>query len=159
MKGGAALDSALGWVKQMSSDRNESVRLIWLEAFVAVAEAGTYAAAARELRTSPETLSRYIDQLELWLWRRLRENTGSIELTAIGLDFLQVAKEAIISLSVWRAERPPNTEGLTRPPAAKVWSEKEKLENQKSLAAFSEAAFKSVIDRKVEEELTRRGIR
>lgn len=131
----------------MSSIRNDSVRLIWLSAFVAVAETGTYAAAAKQLNTSPETVSRYIDQLELWLWRRLRENVNAVELTTFGHDFLPVAKEIAGALWFWRAQRPQNADKQKRPPEIPIYSREQYLRRQGKLANLAGPMLERLLDR------------
>jgi DNA-binding MarR family transcriptional regulator len=59
--------------KGMSSLRVDTLRLCWLETFVAVAEEENISAAARELGIDQSTVSRYIQALENWLGEPLIE--------------------------------------------------------------------------------------
>ena len=67
-----------------------------LQAFVAVAERGSFRAAADHIHLSAPALSRRIDKLETILGARLfNRTTRSVELTAMGRVFLERARAAL----------------------------------------------------------------
>lgn len=55
----------------LSSLRIESLRLVWLEAFLKVTDSENISAVARELGVDQSTVSRYIIALEKWAGRPL----------------------------------------------------------------------------------------
>ena len=70
-----------------------------LQAFIAVAERGSFRAAAEEIHLSPPALSRRIEKLESIIGTRLfNRTTREVELTAIGRVFLERARAAIDDL-------------------------------------------------------------
>ena len=70
-----------------------------LQAFVAVAERGSFRAAADHIHLSAPALSRRIDKLETILGTRLfNRTTRSVELTAMGRVFLERARAALDDL-------------------------------------------------------------
>jgi DNA-binding transcriptional LysR family regulator len=70
-----------------------------LEAFVAVAERGSFRAAAEHIHLSPPALSRRIDKLETILGARLfNRTTRDVALTPLGLVFLDRARAALDDL-------------------------------------------------------------
>jgi len=72
-----------------------------LQAFVAVAERGSFRAAADHIHLSAPALSRRIDKLETILGTRLfNRTTRSVELTAMGRVFLERARAALDDLEV-----------------------------------------------------------
>jgi DNA-binding MarR family transcriptional regulator len=91
----------------MSSLRIDTLRLCWLEAFVAVAEAENISQAARDLGIDQTTVSRQLKSLEKWLGKPLF-NVGiahdpedarvSVGSTEEGLQFFEVAEMVIEAL-------------------------------------------------------------
>ncbi|WP_295951257.1 LysR family transcriptional regulator [Rhodoferax sp.] len=70
-----------------------------LQAFVAVAERGSFRAAADQIHLSPPALSRRIDKLETILGHRLfHRTTREVELTSLGRVFLERARSALDDL-------------------------------------------------------------
>lgn len=70
-----------------------------LRAFVAVAELGTFSAAALDLHLSQPALSRRISKLEAKMGVRLLERTTRrVDLTAFGRDFARKARDILNSL-------------------------------------------------------------
>lgn len=70
-----------------------------LEAFTAVAERGSFRAAAEHIHLSPPALSRRIDKLETILGARLfNRTTRDVELTPLGRVFLERARAALDDL-------------------------------------------------------------
>lgn len=61
----------------MSSLRNDTLRLCWLETFLAVAENENLSAAANQLGFNQSTVTRYMQDLEQWTGKKLID-TGSI---------------------------------------------------------------------------------
>jgi len=72
-----------------------------LQAFIAVAERGSFRAAAEEIALSQPALSRRIDKLESIIGTRLfNRTTRQVELTSIGRVFLERARVAIDDLEL-----------------------------------------------------------
>ena len=70
-----------------------------LQAFVAVAERGSFRAAAEQIHLSAPALSRRIDKLETILGARLfNRTTRAVELTSMGRVFLERARAALDDL-------------------------------------------------------------
>jgi DNA-binding transcriptional LysR family regulator len=70
-----------------------------LQAFIAVAERGSFRAAADHIHLSPPALSRRIEKLESIIGTRLfNRTTREVELTSIGRTFLDRARAAIDDL-------------------------------------------------------------
>lgn len=70
-----------------------------LQAFIAVAERGSFRAAAEHIHLSPPALSRRIEKLESIIGTRLfNRTTREVELTSIGRIFLERARAAIDDL-------------------------------------------------------------
>jgi len=70
-----------------------------LQAFIAVAERGSFRAAADQIHLSPPALSRRIEKLESIIGTRLfNRTTREVELTSIGRVFLERARAAIDDL-------------------------------------------------------------
>lgn len=70
-----------------------------LQAFIAVAERGSFRAAADEIHLSPPALSRRIEKLESIIGTRLfNRTTREVELTSLGRVFLERARAAIDDL-------------------------------------------------------------
>ena len=97
----------------MSSLRIETMRLCWLEAFIAVADAENISAAARDLAMDQSTVSRFLQALEKWLGKKLIEpdkivdpaNPGrTVVLTDNGREFYDVARKAIDNLQGFRSD-------------------------------------------------------
>lgn len=78
----------------------DGLRLIWLEAFVQVAETGKRTAAAAEMGINQGTVTKHIQNLERWLGgghsRMLMvDNVWPVSLTAEGEAFLPVARQVL----------------------------------------------------------------
>ena len=70
-----------------------------LQAFIAVAERGSFRAAAEQIHLSPPALSRRIERLETGLGARLfNRTTREVELTGLGRVFLERARAALDDL-------------------------------------------------------------
>jgi DNA-binding transcriptional LysR family regulator len=87
----------------MSKKRVESVRLVWLEAFVAVVDHGGYTAAAKVMGSNQSTVTRWVDGLERWLRKPLFISEFSSELSPHGVFFLEPARKTIELLNASRA--------------------------------------------------------
>lgn len=107
----------------MSSLRIDSLRLVWLEAFVQVAETENISEAARELSCDQSTVTRHIQALEKWLGKKLvtpgvmtdAENPGvNVSLTGDGLAFRELAASIIEKLKGSRTEAARRAELLDR---------------------------------------------
>lgn len=95
------------------------VRLVWLKAFVAVAETQSYSRAAERLETSQPNASRYVDALETWLSKVLVDDNRPVKLTPDGETFLPVARNVIDLLDSSRAEVPTAAQAEQRKISAK----------------------------------------
>lgn len=74
-------------------------RLDALAAFVAIADLGGFAAAARHLRVSPQAVTRAVASLEARLGVQMfRRTTRSVRLTDAGADFLPRARQLLLDL-------------------------------------------------------------
>lgn len=87
----------------MSARRIESVRLAWIEAFLAVAEYGSQSEAARQLGCNQSTVARYLRDLQHWLRRGLFDSIEPIVLSADGKQFRETARTVVELLQQSRA--------------------------------------------------------
>ena len=70
-----------------------------LQAFIAVAERGSFRSAADHIHLSPPALSRRIEKLESIIGTRLfNRTTREVELTSLGRVFLERARSAVDDL-------------------------------------------------------------
>lgn len=106
---------------RVSSIRVDSLRLCWLEAFVAVANEENISAAARSLDVSQPTVSRYVEALKRWTGKDLiRINRMSdpqdpgvnVEMTEAGRELFDIAEAVISQLSEFRTDRVKSEELL-----------------------------------------------
>lgn len=82
--------------KKTKDKRVKTVRLIWLEAFVAVAQTGSYKDAGLLLDLDPTVINKYIKSLEEWLSKSLLLRFyKNPKITADGEEFLAKAKTII----------------------------------------------------------------
>ncbi len=88
----------------MSKSRIGGLRLIWLEAFLLVAEHENYTEAAKAMGCDQSTVSRYVYNLEAWLHRVLTTHTLPFALTEHGRQFVSTAKEVRRLLNMSRAD-------------------------------------------------------
>jgi DNA-binding transcriptional LysR family regulator len=77
----------------MSDHRIRSLRICWLEAFVAVAQLKNYSEASRRMECDQSTISRYIIHLQHWLRKQLLTGYVPTILTEDGEEFLPKAIE------------------------------------------------------------------
>lgn len=87
-----------------------SLRVVWLEAFVLSVHYGKQTAAAAEMGVTQGTISKHIENLELWCGggaRRLllEHNQFPPVLTAAGEAFFPIAQRAVAALSELKASR------------------------------------------------------
>lgn len=94
----------------------EGLSIVWLEAFVAVAESRKRTAAAARLGITQGTITKHVQHLERWLGRVLVfDGSSPARLTPDGDDFLPVARQILELLDnarrsvVIAAEMPPET--------------------------------------------------
>lgn len=78
--------------------KSDGLRIVWLEAFVAVADGTTQEAAAKELDLDQATVSRYVSALEVWLGKVLVDPSVPRQLWFDGEDFLMTAIEVLTLL-------------------------------------------------------------
>lgn len=96
----------------MSARRLETLRLVWLQAFLTVAEYETHSEAARRLGWDQSTVSRYIQRLEAWLGSSLFTGYAPTVLTEEGEAFQPVAQQA---LDLLNGSRTPEAAASKRP--------------------------------------------
>ncbi|WP_162249616.1 LysR family transcriptional regulator [Altererythrobacter sp. Root672] len=85
----------------------DTLRLIWLEAFVEAVDRGSYSKAAKVLDCDPGGASRYVLSLGEWLGPQLT-HSGTTCLTLAGERFIPVAREVVSLLREARnAHRSP----------------------------------------------------
>ena len=98
----------------MSSLRNESLRLVWLEAFLKVAETENISAAARELGVNQSTVSRYMIALRKWAGRPLIDLHTEIDkedadrlsrMTPAGGELYSIIHELVPQLADFRDQK------------------------------------------------------
>ena len=107
----------------MSSLRIDSLRLVWLEALIQVAEAENISEAARGLGCDQSTVTRHLQSLQKWLGKKLiepgqisdYESPGvNIGLTEEGREFRDLAADVIERLTAFRTEEARSEELLAR---------------------------------------------
>ncbi len=107
----------------MSSLRIETLRLVWLETFIEVANAENISEAARNMSFDQSTVSRYMKALQTWLGKKLivpgmnsdPEDAGiNVGLTQDGREFYDIAVTAIDQLTGFRTEEAQCAELLGR---------------------------------------------
>jgi len=95
----------------MSSLRVESLRLVWLEAFLEVTAAENISAAAKAMNVDQSTVSRYMKALEKWAGKSLLklepvkdEKAGPMtRMTDDGIELLGIVQELVPKLLAFRA--------------------------------------------------------
>ena len=155
----------------MSSLRIDSLRLVWLEAFVQVAESENISEAARELSCDQSTVTRHLQALQRWLGKKLiepgkisdYESPGvNIGLTEDGRTFHELAVNVTGQLTAFRSEEARRRELLERMesmvskmradldskrPSQTVLSVEDKVENQtQTLTALRSAGEISILE-------------
>jgi DNA-binding transcriptional LysR family regulator len=80
------------------------MRLIWLEAFLQVVEQDSFSAAGLSMGCDQSTITRYMNQLELWLGKVLLSNSVPVTLTDHGIEFVGIASEVLQLLNESRAK-------------------------------------------------------
>lgn len=85
-----------------SRKRAPAVKIPQLEAFIAVAELGSFTEAAKSLSTSQSSISRRVAELEAILCRPLRISDGPFVLSPQGEEFLGLAQKIVAQLSAFR---------------------------------------------------------
>ena len=83
------------------------MKLIWLEAFVAVAERESFTDAAKTMGKDQGLVSRYVANLRLWLGKNLIESYSPVKLTPEGEAFLPVARQVLSLLSAAQNDAQP----------------------------------------------------
>lgn len=78
--------------------KSAGLRIVWLEAFVAVADGTTQEAAARELDFDQTTVSRHVGALEVWLGKVLVDPSAPGQLSIDGQNFVITAIEVLMLL-------------------------------------------------------------
>lgn len=106
----------------MSSLRVESVRLVWLEAYLEAADCQNFSEAARNLGIDQSTLSRYLQSLRDWLGRDLffpftagdgADPSVTVSETADGRRFYARAKVMVRALHSFRTDTAKRKEAMT----------------------------------------------
>lgn len=92
----------------MSNKRVQTLRLCWLEAFLAVIDnEGVEAKAADAMGVSPSMMNRYIGELAAWVRTPLFDGNIPRELTQYGYTFASTARNVVVSLNDARMPLPP----------------------------------------------------
>lgn len=89
-------------------------RLVWLEAFIAVAELRSYSRAAMRLGVAQSNVSRYVGALQEWLRKILVNAEMPVALTPDGEAFLPVARQVIGLMTESRASLPVGIDPPTK---------------------------------------------
>lgn len=79
----------------MSKVRLKTVKLIWLQSFLMLAECGNQMEASARLGRKQPQISAEIKELEKWLGKKLLRPTGRHDLTEEGRAFIPVASEVV----------------------------------------------------------------
>ena len=87
----------------MSAKRIKTIRLIQIQAFLAVVDRDSFTEAASELECDQSTVSRYVDELGDWLGAPLLQS-GTAKPSAAGNVFLPLAREAVGAIVKGKAE-------------------------------------------------------
>jgi len=147
----------------MSSIRIDSLRLVWLETFLQVAESENISEAARELSCDQSTVTRHLQALQKWAGKKLYETSKmhdpddpgvNVKITEDGTKLFCIAKCLTGKLTDFRAEEAKAAEILGRmngmiakmrtdleskKPSRTVLSVKDKVEFQtKTIAEMTE---------------------
>lgn len=88
----------------LSKKRRSTLRLVWLESFIAAAEHLSVTKAAEALNTAQSTVSRDLADLDAWLGRALSTNDTPFVLSSSGKSFLPTAKTVVAMLDDARAK-------------------------------------------------------
>lgn len=82
----------------MSDKRKFDFRLIWLKSFLAVIEHGGFSAAAKAMDCNQSTISRNVQDLEMWLGMTFFDLKVPMRLSDEGMKFRDVAAEVVSML-------------------------------------------------------------
>lgn len=155
----------------MSSLRLDTLRLVWLETFIQVADEENISEVARNMSIDQSTVSRHMKELQAWLGKDLivpgvisdPEHPGrNVGQTEAGREFYLIAASIIEKLTGFRTEEARREELLARMekmlatmqadrdhkhPSRAVQSIKDKLElHTKAVAVCREAAPVGVVE-------------
>lgn len=117
----------------MGRKMEESLRLVWLEAFLVVVEHGTYKKAAEQLNVNQSTITGYMNALHWWVNLQLFATKGPVTLTPEGEAFVHVARDVCKTLNRSRGPFPiaprkvKSAKDIKINPAAQVTRIKTKL--------------------------------
>lgn len=75
------------------------MKLVWLDAFVAVAQRESFTDAAKTIGKDQGSVSRYVNQLQKWLGKTLIESYPPVKLTPEGKAFLPIARQVVALLT------------------------------------------------------------
>lgn len=90
--------------KNLSKKRENTLRLCWLHAFIAVIENdGKEAKAAKELGLDGSTVNRYLGNLDAWVRTPLFTQSFPKELSSKGHEFEPIAREVVTLLEGFRS--------------------------------------------------------
>ncbi len=95
---------SMGEGERMSDYRVDTLRLAWLQAFIAVVETNSFSKAARRLKWSQPTVSRYVKELSVWLDKPLFASSTPSSITSDGLEFVETARTVVAMLQQARSE-------------------------------------------------------
>ena len=77
----------------MGRKAEESLRLIWIETFLAVHDHGSFSKAAKHLNLSQPTVSRHVQAIHLWLRSPPFSSAVPVTLSAEGEAFVPIARQ------------------------------------------------------------------
>ena len=98
----------------MSSKRMNTLKVVWLETFLAVIEHKTYTDTATALNCTHGTVSRQMDNLTNWLGLSPFSQVGPIKLNDTGEELEPVARKIVALLSAYGVRemwKPNSTKG------------------------------------------------
>lgn len=90
---------------RVSDYRVDTLRLAWLQAFIAVVETNSFSMAAKRLKWSQSTVSRYVKDLSVWLDKPLFASPSVSSLTPQGAEFLETARQIVAMLQDARSDK------------------------------------------------------
>lgn len=88
----------------MANIKDKLLRLVWLEAFIALVDEGSYTKAAKKIGVSQPSVSRYVEYLEDWYGAELVVCRYPLQLSENGEAVVQTARDVVKLLHDGRRE-------------------------------------------------------